>query len=700
MTPTPFPSQPPVAVPGLPAGEKVAASIVALERFQVEIRTAAGREEILGVALAHLHWLLPIRTAGFFFPTGPDQEFSLRTPLESAAAARLNEAVDHAIEAGRFGWALRHLRPALFTEPDREDALILGALRTRRRVLGMFAALVKPDYAAGWNLHLPIVATYLASAANAILSEELTLELQTHNRKLDGEVQQRTQELQHTAAELDESRRIVAGAAAAAQILLSGRKVTVVLPELARALGEALRVAHVGVELRPEPDAAAGGVSRVFSWVRSVLQTPPEAAPPLPERWRRELEAGQPVAAPTPDMTADEGEFLRRTAATAVLLLPIRTADTFWGVLRLDSDAAGRSWSNVELRTLQTVADNLGLVLRREQHERQLEAAKQAAEAASVAKDRFLATISHELRTPLNAILGNAQTLHRHEGLAESVGAQVTAIQLSADHLLALINDLLDLSKAEATRIELDVAPTNLRKLVADAAAILRPRAHEKGLSLTCIVERGVPETLRLDAPRLRQVLINLLGNAVKFTATGTVELRIGRPEGNIRFCVSDTGPGIRAEEISRLGRPFQQLGHESQRGEGSGLGLAISKRILTAMGCELQVESQPGLGSNFWFELPDPSTTTHTPFATPDEDWSLHFQPAAQVIHSAPDPARLRRVRDLAERGDALELQRELTAWTEAGPAAHPLAEQLLPLARGFRIKAIRQVLDQIPYQ
>ncbi|HYD83139.1 MAG TPA: PAS domain S-box protein, partial [Opitutus sp.] len=233
---------------------------------------------------------------------------------------------------------------------------------------------------------------------------------------------------------------------------------------------------------------------------------------------------------------------------------------------------------------------------------RALQAAKEAADAASRAKSYFLASVSHELRTPLNGILGYTQILRRDPALGDKQRDGVRVIHDSAEHLLALINDVLDLSKIEAGRIELQPADFDLVEFIAGVERVLAPRARDKGLLLETQVDEDVPRWVRGDEQRLRQVVFNLVANAVTFTQRGGVVLSVKTDGAALRFSVSDSGPGILPEDVGKLFEPFTQVG--APRAGGTGLGLAISRSLVERMGGRLQVESQPGWGSRFWFAL------------------------------------------------------------------------------------------------
>jgi PAS domain S-box-containing protein len=236
--------------------------------------------------------------------------------------------------------------------------------------------------------------------------------------------------------------------------------------------------------------------------------------------------------------------------------------------------------------------------------EEALRQAKVAAEAASQAKSVFLANMSHELRTPLNGILGYAQILKVDDTITDPQRESLNIIERSGAHLLRLVNDILVLSKVEAGKMELNITEFNLPKFLDGIASMFRARALHKGIEFDYRPMSALPVGVRADETRLSQVLLNLLGNALKFTQRGGVTFEVGYHFSKMRFQVTDTGIGIEKTDLETIFAPFHQVGDHQLMTEGTGLGLSISRHLVEMMGGELQVESAPGEGSRFWFDI------------------------------------------------------------------------------------------------
>ena len=310
-------------------------------------------------------------------------------------------------------------------------------------------------------------------------------------------------------------------------------------------------------------------------------------------------------------------ERLEQFQARAYIIVPIFCGSQLWGLLAIYQNTGPRSWQEAEINMVVQVGTQLGVAVQQaellahtQRQAAELKVAKETADAANHAKSEFLANMSHELRTPLNAILGFTQLMNRDTLLSPDHQKYLEIINRSGEHLLALINDILEMSKIESGQIELNENSFNFHYLLDNLEKMLQLKAQFKDLTLTFERSPLIPEGIKTDENKLRQVLINLIGNAIKFTQKGNVNVYIdaitkaNSPLAQIIFSVIDTGEGIAPNELDKLFKPFSQTLTGSKSKEGTGLGLAISQKFVQLMKGEITVNSVVGEGSQFTFDI------------------------------------------------------------------------------------------------
>jgi GAF domain-containing protein/CheY-like chemotaxis protein len=310
----------------------------------------------------------------------------------------------------------------------------------------------------------------------------------------------------------------------------------------------------------------------------------------------------------------------------AYMIVPIFKGEILWGLLGVYQNTVRRNWSSNEQRLLEQVADQLGIALQQDELLQQLKWAKEQADTANYAKSSFVASMSHELRTPLNAILGFSQLMARDPQVTAEQQKTLDIINRSGSHLLGLINDVLEMSKIEAGRTTLNEQDFDLHLLLQSLSEMLTLKAKAKGLALILKCADTVPQYIRADEGKLRQILINLLNNAIKFTAQGSVVLEIDASEQTttpsqnatiVTFAVKDTGAGIVATELQTIFDAFTQTETGRTSAEGTGLGLTISRHFIQVMGGDIQIQSQVGEGTTVEFYIPVLPATPSMPQQT-----------------------------------------------------------------------------------
>lgn len=426
--------------------------------------------------------------------------------------------------------------------------------------------------------------------------------------------------------------------------------------------------------------------------------------------------------------------FLPRTQSE--MAVPIVVEERVLGVLDVQDDVMA-GFDKGDSKLMHSLANQVAIALtnahlfEQTQHRAiELAKAKEAAETASRAKSEFLASMSHELRTPLNGILGYANILKRDGQLRPSQANAVRVIQQSGEHLLTLINDILDLSKIEAQKLELSPSDFDLSNFLEGIVGMFYIQAQQKS-DVAFIYQQltALPAQVQADEKRLRQILINLLNNAIKFTDQGQVTFRVwasaadGAETGcaTLSFQITDTGIGMTPEQIERIFLPFEQAGDARRRAEGTGLGLAITKRLVEAMGGTLEVESEFGRGSNFCLTLEIPALWAdgqheQIPGFKPrqrenDDTLPDHFTPVAlaesqlgDMVEGSkekqpltpPPPAEMALLYDLAAKGEIPRLRQRAAQIARLGPEYQPFATLLEQLARDYEEGQILKLIKK----
>lgn len=409
--------------------------------------------------------------------------------------------------------------------------------------------------------------------------------------------------------------------------------------------------AHVDRVYIFEHDAVADVVNNTFEWCSQGTSPEIDNLQGIPfdlvPRWKEKFALNEyvyiPLIAEIADEYAAEKEILEPQGIISLLALPMFYGSKLYGFIGFDAVKQQREWSEEHIALLRLAGEIIAGTIHRGRFETEIIEARRVAEEANNAKSDFLATMSHEIRTPMNAILGFSEIL-RNTSENEQSRTYLNAVLSSGRTLLALINDILDLSKIESGQLEINEQPVEMAAIINEIKQVFLPKVSEKQLYLNIHLQDGCPQQLLLDGVRLRQILFNIIGNAVKFTHHGGVDVDVSYhiPEDDdlhvdLSFAVSDTGIGIPEKALGKIFQSFFQVeGSNTRKYDGTGLGLAIAQRLVQAMGGTLNVVSTEGQGSVFTMRLFGIERTHFKTIPKDEFEWKggeISFEPATILV-------------------------------------------------------------------